>query len=166
MNGSEKWMAVIGLLKGKPYEVFTGVIDEESIHLPNFVNHGWVIKNRLEDRTTRYDFQYLDKGGYKTTIEGLSRSFTQEFWNYAKLISGVLRHGMPLPHVVELIENMDLKSDSLNTWKAGVERALKKYIEDGTAAVDRKCSECGDPNGLIYQEGCLVCKSCGNSKCG
>ncbi|MBA3649557.1 MAG: adenosylcobalamin-dependent ribonucleoside-diphosphate reductase [Chitinophagales bacterium] len=166
MNGSEKWMAVIGLLKGRPYEIFTGVVDEDSIHLPSYVNHGWVIKTRLEDRTTRYDFQYVDRAGYKVTIEALSRSFTQEFWNYAKLISGVLRHGMPLPHVVDLIENMDLKSDSLNTWKAGVERALKKYIEDGTAAVDRKCSECGDPNGLIYQEGCLVCKSCGSSKCG
>jgi ribonucleoside-diphosphate reductase alpha chain len=166
MNGSEKWMAVIGLLKGKPYEVFTGVIDEDSIHLPNYVERGWVVKTRLEDKGTRYDFQYLDRAGYKTTIEGLSRSFTQEFWNYAKLISGVLRHGMPIPHVVDLIENMDLKSDSLNTWKAGVERALKKYIPDGTQAVDRKCSECGDPNGLIYQEGCLVCKSCGSSKCG
>jgi len=166
MNGSEKWMAVIGLLKGKPYEVFTGVIDEESIVLPNYVNKGLVIKNRLEDKTTRYDFQYLDKAGYKITIEGLSRSFDQEFWNYAKLISGVLRHGMPIPHVVDLIENLDLKSDSLNTWKAGVERALKKYIEDGTPAVDKQCPDCGDPNGLIYQEGCLVCKSCGSSKCG
>jgi ribonucleoside-diphosphate reductase alpha chain len=166
MNGSEKWMAVIGLLKGKPYEIFTGVIDEESILLPSYVEKGWVIKNRLEDKTTRYDFQFLDRAGYKNTIEGLSRSFTQEFWNYAKLISGVLRHGMPIVHVIDLIENLDLKSDSLNTWKAGVERALKKYIEDGTPAVDKQCPECGDPSGLIYQEGCLVCKSCGSSKCG
>ncbi|HYV90725.1 MAG TPA: adenosylcobalamin-dependent ribonucleoside-diphosphate reductase [Chitinophagales bacterium] len=165
-NGNEKWMAVVGLLKGKPYEVFTGVIDDESILLPNYVNKGWVTKYRMDDKTTRYDFQYVDRGGYNVTIEGLSRSFQKEFWNYAKLISGVLRHGMPIPHVIDLIENLDLKSDSLNTWKAGVERALKKYIEDGTAAVDRKCSECGDPGGLIYQEGCLVCKSCGSSKCG
>ncbi len=119
-----------------------------------------------ENLTTRYDFQYVDRGGYNVTIEGLSRSFTQEFWNYAKLISGVLRHGMPIAHVVDLIENLDLKSDSLNTWKAGVERALKKYIEDGTPAVDRKCPDCGDEDGLLYQEGCLVCKSCGSSKCG
>lgn len=166
MNGSEKWLAVIGLLNGKPYEIFTGVTDEDSIHLPNYVNRGWVIKTRMEQKGTRYDFQYLDKAGYKTTIEGLSRSFTQEFWNYAKLISGVLRHGMPIPHVIDLIENLDLKSDSLNTWKSGVERALKKYIEDGTPAVDKQCPECGDPGGLIYQEGCLVCKSCGSSKCG
>jgi ribonucleoside-diphosphate reductase alpha chain len=165
-NDSEKWIAVVGLLKGKPYEVFTGVINEDSILLPNYVDRGWVFKTRLEDKTTRYDFQYIDRAGYKVTIEGLSRSFQQEFWNYAKLISGVLRHGMPLPHVIDMIENLDLKAESLNTWKAGVERALKKYIADGTEAVDKQCPECGDPGGLIYQEGCLVCKSCGSSKCG
>lgn len=157
---------VIGLLKGRPYEIFTGIMNDDSILLPGYVERGFVIKNRLEDKTTRYDFQYTDKAGYKITIEGLSRSFDIEFWNYAKLISGVLRHGMPIPHVVDLIENLDLKSDSLNTWKAGVERALKKYIEDGTPAVDKQCPDCGDPAGLIYQEGCLVCKSCGSSKCG
>src|SRR5262249_44196803 len=133
-NGNEKWIGVIGLLKGKPYEIFTGVIDEDSIVLPTYVNRGWVIKNRIEEQEgqpvkpfTRYDFQYIDKGGYRVTIEGLSRSFQKEFWNYAKLISGVLRHGMPIAHVVDLIDNLDLKSESLNTWKAGVERALKKY---------------------------------------
>lgn len=166
MNGNEKWSAVVGLLKGKPYEIFTGVVNEDSILLPNYVDKGWVIKTRLEDKTTRYDFQYIDRAGYKVTIEGLSRSFEQEFWNYAKLISGVLRHGMPLQHVVDLIENLDLKAESLNTWKAGVERALKKYIEDGTPAVDKQCPECGDLTGLVYEEGCLVCKSCGSSKCG
>jgi len=166
MNGHEKWSAVVGLLKGKPYEIFTGVVNEDSILLPNYVEKGWVIKTRLEDKTTRYDFQFIDRAGYKVTIEGLSRSFEQEFWNYAKLISGVLRHGMPLTHVVDLIENLDLKAESLNTWKAGVERALKKYIEDGTPAIDKQCGDCGDPTGLVYQEGCLVCKSCGSSKCG
>ncbi|MBK9730884.1 MAG: adenosylcobalamin-dependent ribonucleoside-diphosphate reductase [Chitinophagaceae bacterium] len=166
MNGNEKWSAVVGLLKGKPYEIFTGVVNEDSILLPNYVDKGWVIKTRLEDRTTRYDFQYIDRAGYKVTIEGLSRSFEQEFWNYAKLISGVLRHGMPIPHIIDLIENLDLKAESLNTWKAGVERALKKYIEDGTPAVDKQCPECGDLKGLVYEEGCLVCKSCGSSKCG
>jgi ribonucleoside-diphosphate reductase alpha chain len=162
---NEKWIAVIGLLKGKPYEIFTG-LEEDAFILPKFVHHGSVIKNMDEAGKKRYDFQYKDKQGYNVTIEGLSRSFDKEYWNYAKLISGVLRHGMPLPHVIDLIENLDLKSDSLNTWKAGVERALKKYIEDGTPAVDKQCPECGDPTGLIYQEGCLVCKSCGNSKCG
>lgn len=166
MNGNDKWMAVIGLLKGKPYEIFTGVINEDSIYLPNYVERGWVIKTKLPDKGTRYDFQYVDKSGYKTTIEGLSRSFNPEFWNYAKFISGVLRHGMPLPHVIDLVENLDLKSDSLNTWKAGVARALKRYVPDGTPAVDRLCPDCGDENGLVYQEGCLVCKSCGHSRCG
>lgn len=166
MNGTEKWSAVVGLLKGKPYEIFTGVVNEDSILLPNYVDKGWVIKTRLEDKTTRYDFQYIDRAGYKVTIEGLSRSFDPEFWNYAKLISGVLRHGMPIPHIIDLIENLDLKAESLNTWKSGVERALKKYIEDGTPAIDKQCGDCGDPTGLVYQEGCLVCKSCGSSKCG
>ncbi|MCS6992187.1 MAG: adenosylcobalamin-dependent ribonucleoside-diphosphate reductase [Chitinophagales bacterium] len=166
MNGNEKWMAVVGLLKGKPYEIFTGVINEDSIYLPSYVERGWVIKTKLPDKSTRYDFQYVDKAGYKTTIEGLSRSFNPEFWNYAKLISGVLRHGMPLPHVIDLVENLDLKSDSLNTWKAGVARALKRYVPDGTPAVDRQCPDCGDRDGLVYQEGCLVCKSCGHSRCG
>ncbi len=164
-NQNEKWIAVVGLLNGKPYEVFTGRAEDAFI-LPNWIEKGWVIKNRTEDEKSRYDFQYMDKEGYRTTIEGLSRSFNKEYWNYAKLISGVLRHGMPLPNVIDLIENLNLYSDNINTWKTGVERALKKYIPDGTVAVDRKCSDCGDPNGLIYEEGCLKCKSCGASKCG
>ncbi len=166
MNGNEKWLAFIGLLKKRPYEIFTGVNNEDCIFVPSYVEKGWIIKTRLPDKSTRYDFQYIDKGGYRITIEGLSRSFNPEFWNYAKLISGVLRHGMPLPHVIDLIENLDLKSDSLNNWKAGVARALKRYVENGTPAVDRLCSECGDEQGLVYQEGCLVCKSCGHSRCG
>lgn len=164
-NHDEKWIAVVGVLNGRPYEVFTGRA-EESFILPNWVNKGWVIKNRNLEGKSRYDFQFQDKDGYKVTIEGLSRSFNKEFWNYAKLISGVLRHGMPLPQVVHLVENLHFTNDSINTWKNGVERALKKFIPDGTEAVDKKCSECGDPQGLIYEEGCLKCKSCGQSKCG
>lgn len=165
MNHNEKWIAVVGIMNGRPYEVFTGK-SEDSFYIPNWVEKGWVIKNNAEDGKKRYDFQYQDKEGYKVTIEGLSRSFNKEYWNYAKLISGVLRHGMPIPHVVNLIENMHFTSESINSWKTGVERALKKFIPDGTQAVDRKCSSCGDPDGLIYEEGCLKCKSCGHSKCG
>ncbi|MDO9185851.1 MAG: adenosylcobalamin-dependent ribonucleoside-diphosphate reductase [Bacteroidia bacterium] len=165
MNHDEKWIAVVGILKGKPYEVFTGRA-EDSLSIPKWVEKGWVIKNVTEDSRKRYDFRFMDKDGYKVTIEGLSRSFNKEYWNYAKLISGVLRHGMPLPHVVALIGDLNLYNDSINTWKTGVERALKKYIPDGTQAVDRKCSECGSPEGLIYEEGCVKCKNCGNSKCG
>lgn len=164
-NHNEKWIAVIGLLNSKPYEVFTGKAEDAFI-IPGYVEKGWVIKSRNEDGKSRYDFQFFDKDGYKVTIEGLSRSFNKEYWNYAKLISGVLRHGMPLPKVVHLIENLNLYDDSINTWRSGVERALKKFIPNGTYAVDRKCRECGDPAGLIYEEGCLKCKSCGQSKCG
>ena len=164
-NNNEKWIAVVGLIDGKPYEIFTGKA-EDSFFLPNWVDKGTVIKNKREDGKTRYDFQYCDKESYKVTIEGLSRSFDKEFWNYAKLISGVLRHGMPLEYVVDLVSNLDLHHDNINTWKAGVARALKKYIKDGTVAADHLCAECGDTNGLIYEEGCLKCKSCGYSKCG
>ncbi len=165
MNHNEKWIAVVGLLNGKPYEVFTGKAEDAFI-IPGWAEKGWVIKSSREDGAKRYDFQYMDKEGYRITIEGLSRSFNKEYWNYAKLISGVLRHGMPLPHVVNLISDLHLYNDNINTWKVGVERALKKFIPDGTHAVDRKCSGCGDPQGLIYEEGCLKCKSCGHSKCG
>ena len=164
-NDREKWLAFIGHIDGQPYEIFTGKA-EDSFFLPSFVNDGWVIKNRMDDGSPRYDFQYLDKEGYRVTIEGLSRSFEKEFWNYAKLISGVIRHGMPLPYVVDLVSNLNFHEDSINTWKNGVARSLKQFIPDGTAAADHKCPECSDPEGLIYEEGCLKCKSCGHSKCG
>ncbi|HOV10158.1 MAG TPA: ribonucleoside-diphosphate reductase, adenosylcobalamin-dependent, partial [Bacteroidales bacterium] len=162
-NDYEQWIAFVGLINGKPYEIFTGKADD--FYLPPFVKKGWVIKNKIDDENSRYDFQYEDKQGYKTTIEGLSRSFDEEFWNYAKLISGILRHGMPLQYAVDLISNLHLDSDSINTWKNGVVRALKKFIPEGTPAVDEKCHKCGEAT-LIYTEGCLKCTSCGYSKCG
>lgn len=165
MNHDEKWIAVVGLLNDKPYEIFTGRA-EDSFSIPAWVEKGWIIKNSSEDGKKRYDFQFMDKEGYRVTIEGLSRSFNKEYWNYAKLLSGILRHGMPLPHVVDLIENLHLYNENINTWRSGVERALKKFIPDGTKAPDRKCSECGSPDGLVYEEGCVKCKNCGNSKCG
>lgn len=164
-NDNEKWIAVVGILEGRPYEIFTGKI-EDAFTLPDYVDHGWVMKNENEDGSKRYDFQFLDKEGYRITIEGLSRSFNKEFWNYAKLISGVLRHGMPLPHVVDLVTNLNLHTDTINTWKNGVARALGSYIPDGTAPADHKCPDCEDPDGLVYEEGCLKCKSCGHTKCG
>lgn len=164
-NDSEKWLAVVGLIENQPYEIFTGKM-EDSFNLPNWLEKGWVIKNRDENGDARYDFQYVDKEGYKTTIEGLSRSFDKEFWNYAKLISGILRHGMPMPYVVDLIQNLNMYDDHINTWKNGVARALKRFVPEGSAAADKKCGECGDPEGLVYSEGCLKCVSCGHSKCG
>ena len=164
MNENEKWIAVVGILKGKPYEIFTGKA-EDSFAIPTWVEKGWVMKHKDDDKQNRYDFQYLDKEGYRVTIEGLSRSFKKEFWNYAKLISSVLRHGMPLTSAVNLVTTLNLDNDNINTWINGVARALKKYIPDGTKA-DKKCPSCGDADGLIYQEGCLTCKSCGHSKCG
>ncbi|GIV27047.1 MAG: ribonucleoside-diphosphate reductase, adenosylcobalamin-dependent [Bacteroidia bacterium] len=163
-NKNEKWIAVVGILNNKPYEIFTGKA-EDAFSLPNYVTKGWVIKVTNEDGTKRYDFQYNDKDGYKVTIEGLSRSFDKEYWNYAKLISGILRQGMPLPQVVELVESLNFYDDNINSWKYGVARALKKFIPDGTKA-DKVCPSCGDPEGLVYEEGCLKCKSCGNTKCG
>jgi ribonucleoside-diphosphate reductase alpha chain len=162
-NDYEKWIAVVGLLKGKPYEIFTG--KAEDFFLPPHVAKGWVIKNKDEAGLSRYDFQFEDKQGYKITIDGLSRTFSEQYWNYAKLISGILRHGMPLIYVVALIGNLRL-DDNINTWKNGVVRALKKFIPDGTIAVDTQCPQCGDPKGLVYKEGCLTCNSCGYSKCG
>jgi len=164
-NDTERWLAVIGLLDGKPYEIFTGKM-KDAFNLPEWVEKGWVIKNRDEEGISRYDFQYEDNDGYRVTIEGLSRSFDKEFWNYAKLISGVLRHGMPLHYVVDLVNNLNLFDENINTWKNGVSRTLKRFIPNGTEAVDKKCPECGDHDGLIYMEGCLTCKSCGHSKCG
>ena len=164
-NESEKWLAVVGLIDNRPYEIFTGKM-KDAFNLPNYVDKGWVIKNRNEQGVSRYDFQYVDREGYKITIEGLSRSFDKEYWNYAKLISGVLRHGMPMQYVVDLINNLNLYDEHINTWKNGVSRALKRFIPEGAEATDKKCPECGDPEGLIYSEGCLKCKSCGHSKCG
>ena len=163
-NESEKWIAVIGLLDGRPYEIFTGAA-EESFAILSQVDSGWVIKNKCDDGKTRYDFQYEDSHGYKTTIEGLSRTFNQEYWNYAKLISGVLRHGMPLSFVVDMVDNLHLSEETLNTWKKGVVRSLKKFIPDGTKPAENTCPSCKEPS-LVYEEGCLNCKSCGHSKCG
>ncbi|MEN8138947.1 MAG: adenosylcobalamin-dependent ribonucleoside-diphosphate reductase [Bacteroidota bacterium] len=164
-NDYEKWIAVIGTIDGKPYEVFTGKA-EDAFNLPSSVENGLIIKNKNGDDKSRYDFEYTDKDGYKTTIQGLSRSFNKEYWNYAKLISGVLRHEMPIHLVIDLINNLNLYDEHINTWKNGVARSLKKYIPDGDeTVVDKKCPTCGDPEGLVYEEGCLKCKSCGYSKC-
>ncbi|AKA34859.1 adenosylcobalamin-dependent ribonucleoside-diphosphate reductase [Flagellimonas lutaonensis] len=165
-NNKEKWIAFIGLIDQKPYEIFTGLADDEDgILLPRWVNEGLIIKNRNEDGTSRYDFQYKNKRGYKTTIEGLSHKFNPEYWNYAKLISSTLRHGMPIEKIVDLINSLQLDSESINTWKNGVARALKRYVADGTLAKGQSCENCKSEN-LIYQEGCLTCKDCGSSKCG
>lgn len=165
-NNDEKWVAFVGLKDGAPYEIFTGLEDEEMFPLPKSITKGTIVKNKDEDGISRYDFQYIDKYGYKNTLGGLSHIFDPEFWNYAKLISSVLRHGMPIPNVVNLVSSLRLNSESINTWKAGVERTLKKYIPDGTRAkTNQKCQECGSAN-LVYQEGCLICTNCGSSKCG
>ena len=165
-NNKEKWIAFIGLIDGKPYEIFTGLADdEEGILLPRSVTSGWIIKNRDENGVSRYDFQYVNNRGYKTTIEGLSFKFNPIFWNYAKLISSVLRHSMPIQKIVELITSLQFDAESINTWKNGVARALKKFIPNGTSCEDAKCEGCGSEN-VIYQEGCLICTDCGSSKCG
>lgn len=165
-NNKEKWIAFVGTIKGKPFEIFTGLADDEDgIFLPRTVETGYIIKSFMDDGTSRYDFQFTNKRGYKTTIEGLSHKFNPEYWNYAKLISSTLRHGMPIEKVVELINSLQLDSESINTWKNGVTRALKKYIEDGTKVSKGTCENCQSTE-LIYQEGCLTCKGCGSSKCG
>lgn len=165
-NNKEKWIAFIGLVDNKPYEIFTGLADDEDgIFCPKSVNHGKIIKTVDENGNKRYDFQFINKRGYKTTIEGLSEKFNPEFWNYAKLISGVLRYGMPIEQVLKLVGGLELDSTSINTWKMGVERALKKYMPTGTVAKGQKCPKCGAET-LIYQEGCLICTTCGTSKCG
>jgi len=155
----------VGLLDGKPYEIFTGKADD--FYLPPGITSGCVIRNKhSKEKRARYDFQFEDKEGYKITIEGLSRMFDKEFWNYAKLISGFLRHGMPLPYAIQLVDNLNFTNDSINTWKNGVVRTLKKYVPDGTIDKKSSCPECGTEGGLLYKEGCLVCKECGYSKCG
>ena len=165
-NNKEKWVAFVGLLDGHPYEIFTGLQDdEEGIVLPKTVTKGRIIKSMNADGTKRYDFQFENKRGYKTTVEGLSEKFNKEYWNYAKLISGVLRYRMPLEYVIKLVGSLQLESENINTWKVGVERALKKYISDGTEARGQKCPNCGNET-LVYQEGCLICKHCGASRCG
>lgn len=165
-NNKEKWVAFVGLLDGYPYEIFTGLQDDdEGIVLPKSVVKGKIIKQKQDDGPSRYDFQFENKRGYKTTVEGLSEKFNPEYWNYAKLISGVLRYRMPIDRVINLVSSLQLKDESINTWKNGVERALKKYIDDGTEAKGQKCPVCGHAT-LVYQEGCLICKNCGASRCG
>ncbi|MDA3817651.1 MAG: adenosylcobalamin-dependent ribonucleoside-diphosphate reductase [Prolixibacteraceae bacterium] len=165
-NNREKWIAFIGLIDGRPYEIFTGLgDDEEGLLIPRSVSKGNIIKKTIENGEKRYDFQYTNKRGYKTTMEGLSHKFDPEMWNYAKLLSGTLRHGMPIHKVVELISSLQLSDESINTWKNGVARALKKYIPNGTVADNSLCGHCGSEN-VIYQEGCLTCQDCGHSKCG
>ena len=165
-NNKEKWIAFVGLVDGRPYEIFTGLADDEDgIFIPKSVNHGKIIKATDENGNKRYDFQFLNKRGHKTTIEGLSDKFNPEFWNYAKLISGVLRYGMPIDQVLKLVGGLELDSQSINTWKMGVERALKKYLPNGTSAKGQRCPNCGQET-LVYQEGCLICTACGTSKCG
>ena len=162
-NNYEKWIAFVGKLNDKPYEIFLGNADE--IFLPPFVDKGLIIKEKTKGEASRYDFQYLDKGGYPVTIQGLSRMFNKEYWNYAKLISGVLRHGMPINYVIEMVQNLTVEEDNINTWKNGIARALKKYIPDGTKVTGKVCPNCGQ-NTIIYQDGCMLCTNCGHSKCG
>ncbi|MBC8319872.1 MAG: adenosylcobalamin-dependent ribonucleoside-diphosphate reductase [Bacteroidetes bacterium] len=161
-NNYEKWLAVIGKINDKPYEVFTG--KAEDFYLPPYVDSGWVTKKKQKGERSRYDFEFNDKQGYRIVLPALSRSFEQEFWNYAKLISGVLRHGMPLTYVIGLISNLNVPEDNINTWKNGVVRALKRYIPDGTDAIEKICPVCKEET-VVYEDGCLICKSCGHTKC-
>jgi ribonucleoside-diphosphate reductase alpha chain len=162
MNNDERWVAVIGLYDGRPYEIFTGRA-EDSFSILSKITSGKVLKVK-ENGRNRYDFQYVDKDGYKVTIEGLSRTFNKEFWNYARLISGVLRHGMPLAYVVDMVDNLHLETASLNNWKNGVVRALRRFVQDGVTPSHNTCPSC-QTDGLVYQEGCLHCKNCGHSEC-
>ncbi|MDH6358267.1 adenosylcobalamin-dependent ribonucleoside-diphosphate reductase [Parabacteroides sp. PF5-9] len=165
-NNKEKWIAFVGLLNGRPYEIFTGLMDDdEGLMLPKNISKGTILKSYDDDGHKHYDFQFKNKRGFKMTLEGLDGKFDPEFWNYAKLISGVLRYGMPIDQVIKLVQGMELDSESINTWKNGVERALKKYLPNGTEAKGQKCPTCGYET-LIYQEGCLICTNCGASKCG
>lgn len=165
-NGPEQWIALVGLLNGAPYEIFTGLIDEETRSIPKSVTMGYIVKEKDDTGKTRYDFHYIDKYGYRNIVGGISHMFNKEYWNYAKLISGVLRNGMPIVDVVNLVSGLQLDSEAINTWKNGVERTLKRYIPDGTKDISGKKCEVCNSNNLVYQEGCLTCMSCGNSKCG
>jgi ribonucleoside-diphosphate reductase alpha chain len=167
-NNKEKWIAFVGLLNGLPYEIFTGRVEEDSLNIPTAIETGRIIKERFEDGTSRYDFQYINRYGYATTFQGLSHQFDKTYWNYAKLISGVLRHGMAIDKAVELVSSLELDSDNINTWKNGVERALRKYIPNGTKAAKKgvKCPGCAQEDTLVYQDGCVICSDCGYSKCG
>lgn len=167
-NNNEKWIAFVGLMNGLPYEIFTGRVEEDTLNIPAAIDTGRIIKERFEDGTSRYDFQYVNRYGYATTFQGLSHQFDKTYWNYAKLISGVLRHGMAIDKAVELVSSLELDSDNINTWKKGVERALKKYIPNGTKASKKgvKCPGCSQEDTLVYQDGCVICSDCGYSKCG
>jgi ribonucleoside-diphosphate reductase alpha chain len=163
-NNEEEWIAFVGVLEGRPYEIFTGKDDDLFLH--KGVKKGWISRHKHSPvEKARYDFEFEDKHGYRHTIQGLSRMFDQNYWNYAKLLSGVLRHGMPLPYVVELVANLQFDEEKINTWKNGVARALKKFIADGTKIAGKKCNNCGDEKGLVYRDGCQICLSCGTSKC-
>jgi ribonucleoside-diphosphate reductase alpha chain len=164
-NKNEQWIAFVGLYNGRPYEIFTGVLDEDTRVLPKQITMGRIIKDKI-DGVSVYHFQYVDKFGYTNTLGGISHMFNKEFWNYAKLISGVLRNGLPIIDVVNLVNGLELDSETINSWKNGIERALKRYIPCGTeAAAGEKCSQCGTSGAMVYEEGCLVCKNCGYSKC-
>lgn len=159
-NNKEKWICFVGMKDGVPYEIFTGLAEE--FEIPGYVETGSILKVKDEDKTNRYDFEYTDKGGFKTTKRGLSRSFNKEFWNYAKLISGILRHRMPMPSVVNTVSSMEFDNDTISSWKSGIVRTLKKYVKDGEGG--GVCPKCGQ-NTLVYQSGCVICQSCGDSKC-
>jgi len=166
-NGKEKWIALIGMLNGKPYEIFTGIVDEETRSIPQSIEHGWIVKEKdINTGKSRYDFHYVDAYGYPNVVGGISHMFNKEYWNYAKLISGVIRNGMPIVDILNLVHGLELDSESINTWKNGVERALKQYIPNGTRdETGKQCPMCKS-HSLVYQEGCLVCTDCGYSKCG
>jgi ribonucleoside-diphosphate reductase alpha chain len=165
-NGPEQWIALVGLMNGLPYEIFTGLLDEDTRNIPKSVTMGFIVKEKDDSGNSRYDFQYLDRYGYRNTVGGISHMFNKEYWNYAKLISGVLRNGMPIVDIVNLVNGLQLDSEAINTWKNGVERTLKRYIPDGTKDdTGKKCDKCGSSE-LVYQEGCLSCMNCGFSKCG
>lgn len=159
LNNNEKWIAFVGILHDRPYEIFLG--KAEDFYLPPYVEKGIIIKEKVKGKPSRYDFQYLDKAGYEVIMKGLSRSFNKEYWNYAKLISGILRHGMPIHYVIELVQNLNVEEDNINTWKNGIARALKRYVADGTKVVGKVCPSCGQ-NSIIYQDGCMLCTNCGH----